>query len=104
MIIASFYSLFWVMVLLVTLLYMFAVVLTQASTDYRDQPDPGVHAEDMRRHFGSLFTSGYSLFKAMTGGQNWGELADLIWHAGFVYFYMLCVFMFFSIFSFLNII
>jgi len=106
MILASFFSLFWVMVLLSTFLYMFAVVLTQAATDFLDVVDSASaeRAAAIREHFGSLFTTVYTLFQSITGGLNWGVAAEVISHTGLVYFYLFCAFVFFCTFSFLNII
>jgi len=59
---------------------------------------------EIKEAYGSVLSSMYSLFLSMTGGQDWGEAANLIAHAGPVYGVMVAFFVFINLFSVLNIV
>merc|ERR1719401_2306625 len=46
----------------------------------------------------------YSLFLSMTGGRNWGEIANIIAYAGFAYGGLVALYVFINLFSVLNIV
>lgn len=111
MIIQSTFSLFWLLVLLATLMYVFAILLTQGATTYLTTPPEGgvigdepSNAKAVRDAYGSLFLSMYTLFKAMTDGMSWHIAADALESVGFFYFVLFLGYIFFTLFSVLNIV
>jgi len=55
--------------------YLCAILLTQSATAFRDQHEPHEHIHSgIEEHYGSLDKTFYSLFKAISSGQSWGEL------------------------------
>jgi len=108
MIISSFRSIFWLLVILVVDSYCFALMLTQGTTVYLQSKDSWDAApeiiEDLHTTFGSLPASMYALFKSMTGGRNWGEIADLASNTGETYRFLVMIYVFIHLFSVLNIV
>jgi len=108
--VSSMASLFWLFLLLIGVMYVFAMVLTQgASNFYRpggagEQPRHGGDYDVVREFFGSVPRSMYTLFKAMTSGVNWGDPALALQAPGWVYFIIFVIFIFFTFFSVLNIV
>merc|ERR1711879_1089425 len=93
--------LFWLMMLLLAVMYMFAVALTQGACAWMNpgpEEDPPQHAllDDVDSYFGSILSSIYTLFMSMTGGINWGEPAAAARAFGKSYF---CIFTFFAFFA-----
>jgi len=108
MIVSSFRSMFWLLCILVSLTYCFALILTQGATTYLNDisqsdalPD---QYEDISHTYGSVPRTMYALFLGMTGGRNWGEIAALIGHAGLFYGGMVNLYIFINLFSVLNIV
>lgn len=104
----SFRSLMWLMAILVALGYCFALVLTQGASMYLSSSESAELSQDGRRAmevaYGNILLTMYSLFKSMTGGRNWGEVADLISAAGWVYSAVVALYIFLNLFSILNIV
>jgi len=103
MIVSSLQSLLWLMVLLIMLLYVVAIVVTQGATEYLRQGG-GEFSEAMDSQFGSLWSTMYTLFKCMCGGVSWGESADPLLNYNLMYFLVFLVYIFFALFSFVNIV
>lgn len=105
MIFGTLRSLMWLFFILLGFCYLFGLVLTQGASAHlrANQMDPESE-ESMVEAFGSLFRTMYSLFKSMTGGRNWGEVADVIAPAGWVYSFLVGLYMFINLFSVLNIV
>jgi len=100
-----FRSLVWVIVLLLVTLYVFAVLFLQIATDYRAEAHGGDRiASTLEEHFGSISKGMYSLFLTITGGISWGEVADPLIMADWVYGVFFMLFICFMIFAVLNII
>ena len=66
------------------MIYFFAICFTQAATDYRQDHDGTVEELDdpylIIEHFGDLAKSFYSMYMSMSGGQNWGEVVQPLYH------------------------
>lgn len=122
-------SLFWSFLLLGTVMYLFAIVLTQSTTDYLQEvpgfegtasvrldaevhcnhPDWRVreHFDDpcvLVRYFGSLPSSMDTLFESVSGGVSWGDRAAILGriHWSVEAYFML--FVSFTLFAMLNVI
>lgn len=96
----SMMSLFWLFSLLTILIYIFSIVLTQGATEFLKHENDEVVAE----RYGTLFTTMYTLFQAMSGGVSWGDVTTPLMKVGKFYFLIAMVYVFFSIFSVLNIV
>jgi hypothetical protein len=96
-------SVFWALLLLVTIIYSFGVILTQAVTEHTEGGTQ-VEEEDLLAYYGDLYRSMRSLWWAISGGINWYELTgplettgNVVWsllflvYIAFVYFFILNV-------------
>ncbi|CAE7857011.1 unnamed protein product, partial [Symbiodinium necroappetens] len=67
-------ALVWAMTLLVLIVYVFAVLFTQAVSDYRaDSNTALLHQDAAQRYFGSLVDSMLTLFMSLAGGVSWEQ-------------------------------
>lgn len=97
-------SCLWLMSLLLLVVYTFALVFTQACTEWLEN-NPG-HADNdtIHSYYGSIIKSMYTLFKSMSGGVSWTEPADALEIISDVYVAVFSLFMFFTFFLFLNVV
>lgn len=86
-IIFSVKSLFWVVLLVFMLLYVVAVCITQGVVDFMhgeqhhsgfDKHHLSAKKSAILEQFGSVEKALYTLFQSITGGQLWGNSADLL--------------------------
>lgn len=105
-ILSSFKSFVWVMMLQCILIYVFGICLTQGTINFCMAHNAWAAEEtaELRRHFGTLSTSGLSLFEGMAGGISWGELVDVLEPLDGVYAALFLVFVAFSVFAVVNIV
>eukprot|EP00928_Gymnodinium_smaydae_P027555 TRINITY_DN21280_c0_g1_i5.p1 TRINITY_DN21280_c0_g1~~TRINITY_DN21280_c0_g1_i5.p1 ORF type:complete len:642 (-),score=90.00 TRINITY_DN21280_c0_g1_i5:214-1986(-) len=81
-ILISMKSLLWALLLLVMIAFMFAAFILEfvasevSSASSSDDVAKRDRIQALNMHFGSLVTSIFSLFKAITGGISWGEQAQ----------------------------
>merc|ERR1719161_91341 len=69
-------SLMWAIMLLLLVMFVIAVCVTQIVTDkIRDGTVSDQMAEKDLHPYRNLFRSAFSLFMAISGGEDWGELA-----------------------------
>jgi len=109
MILHSMMSLFWIFCLLLGILYVVACILTQGTSEYiltapwiNNQPP--AYYDELRAGYGSLWKTMYTLFKGMSGGVSWGEVADPLLTTAWPYFIVFVSFIFFTLFSVLNVV
>jgi hypothetical protein len=79
--ISSWFAMFWAIVLIAFLTYMFSLVFVQAMTEYAISHKDTLDSElldDIDKKFGSVQAGILSLFMALTGGFDWGEIYDLV--------------------------
>lgn len=77
----SLHTLFWSLLLFMSLIFVFGTVFTQVTTDYfliNHQGEYTIEDEDLKNSFGNMEASMFSLYAAITSGRNWGELATLL--------------------------
>lgn len=72
-------TLLWALLTIFLVIYCFAVVFTQGSSDHLASVDSSEwsshhHLMALQEYYGTLPLSLYSLYRAMTNGQAWGEL------------------------------
>mmetsp|Transcript_125821 Transcript_125821/g.245408 ORF Transcript_125821/g.245408 Transcript_125821/m.245408 type:complete len:648 (+) Transcript_125821:43-1986(+) len=108
-IMSSMTSLVWAFLLMLIVMYIFAVILLQGAADFlRDQKtnnDPNMHAirAEMKESFGSIAKTTFSLTQAVSGGRSWGEYADIFMEISVWYGAVFGVFIVFMVFGVLNI-
>jgi hypothetical protein len=98
--------LLWASIVLMGMFYVFGIILTQGVTDSLKEHDSweDESSADLRGYFGTLEDSALSMFKAMSGGMDWGvlfeTLSPLAVHFRFVFlFYVL-----FAVFGAANVV
>lgn len=103
---ASLISLVWALVLLLVILFVNAVFITQMVTTYRSQAaESDLSSKQLLvDHFGSLGYTMYSLYKAITGGEDWALFADALFEVSDALGVFFCAYIAFSIFAVLNVI
>jgi len=109
-IMSSMTSLVWAFLLMLIVMYIFAVILLQGAGDFlregRTQDDSNTYDEirkDLENHFGTIIKTTYSLTQAISGGRSWGEYADIFLEINPWYGVVYGVFIVFMVFGVLNI-
>jgi len=106
---ASVGTLFWSMLMVFMVLYCFSIAFVQGATEYltefeaNDQSDSDV-ADGFRKSYGCLGTAIYSLFMAMTGGRNWGEVIEPFLRVSWLYSALFILFISITYFGLLNVV
>lgn len=93
-------SLAWAFVLLFLLLFLYALLIMQGVEDHLQQH--GMN-ERLIQLYGSLLTSVMSLFMAISGGVDWGEVLEPLKRVGPYYLPLFVLFITFVVFGVLNI-
>jgi len=80
-------SLVWQFIFMAAILYAFGLMFTlAASHHFQSQQTLGVSMIsldiELRKNFGSVFRSAYTLYIATTGGVDWDGVADVLAHVG----------------------
>jgi len=106
-IVSSLKSLVWCFILLLMIKFMFSLVILQVITEellarYEDGTlETDEAAAKLLFHFGSMLRSIYTLFLTITGGVDWGEVAQMLVNIqpfmglafmAYIGFCLLCVF------------
>eukprot|EP00927_Polykrikos_kofoidii_P062535 TRINITY_DN5734_c0_g1_i1.p1 TRINITY_DN5734_c0_g1~~TRINITY_DN5734_c0_g1_i1.p1 ORF type:complete len:658 (-),score=71.51 TRINITY_DN5734_c0_g1_i1:185-2101(-) len=104
-IVSSLDSLFWLCILVTCVIYGFAITLTAGVGRFVNQQVDvsDTLMIDLRRQFGSVIRSTYTLFMAVSGGVSWGEPASLMLEVGPSYFAVYIIYISLMLFSVLNI-
>mmetsp|Transcript_55508 Transcript_55508/g.107049 ORF Transcript_55508/g.107049 Transcript_55508/m.107049 type:complete len:565 (+) Transcript_55508:97-1791(+) len=95
----------WAVVALLLMNFMCSVVFTdfvldkKVNTDLNDQ-----ERADLNLNFGSLYKTMFSLFKAVTGGEDWGKLTDALGSSEILIQLMFTAYIAFTLFAMLNVI
>lgn len=73
----SLWAFFWTFSLLFLLSYVTGALFTQGVADARADNHFGVaHDDKLEEHFGTVMASIFSMYKAILGGIDWGELTS----------------------------
>lgn len=100
-------TLFWAMVMIFLVVYCFAICFCQAVTEYLVEAESSISDTD-REIFMDLWhgvpQSLYSLYLAMTGGRNWGEVIQPLMGIGWVYTTLFMVYISAVFFGVLNVV
>jgi len=91
-------SLFWLMVLLCIILYVFSICFTQGVTEYLINGLPDEDGE-LKKYYGSLSHSAFTLFISITGGVSWQEVLHPLARAGWPFTTLFLAYVSFCVFS-----
>lgn len=100
-------SLFWALMLLAVIVYVFAVLFTQAVNDYlydMDTPLPDREQLAAERYYSSLFDTMLSLFMAIANGVSWHELVAPLRYISIVWVALFLFYIFFTYFAVLSVV
>lgn len=104
----SIMSLIWAIILLLLIMFLFACYLTQAVTDeFMDEGGSQLAEEDreiLRQAYGGLMYTMYSLYQAITGGQDWSYFADPLFKISSLLGTLFCFYIAFAVFAVLNVV
>merc|ERR1719221_595655 len=84
-IISSFRTLLCSLVMLFFVIYFFGILLCQGVTDYRTQEPPPEEHEMLEEMYGSLPSSLFTLFTAISNGVSWSHTVAPLEGMHFVY-------------------
>jgi len=99
-------SLLWAVVLMFIILLVFGVFFTDGAVTYLIQ-NPALttnSTEGLRTHFGSLSSATVSLYMAMSGGEDWGNILNVLKPLPIEYHGAFLAFITFAILALLNVI
>eukprot|EP00434_Breviolum_minutum_P011077 symbB.v1.2.009774.t1/scaffold630.1/size178988/3 len=101
-------SLFWALMLLAVIVYVFAVLFTQAVNDYIQDPNspPLPEREQLaaQRYYASLGDTMLSLFMSIANGVSWHELVAPLRNISIVWVLLFLFYIFFTYFAVLNVV
>lgn len=105
-------SVFWSMLLLVIIMYVFAILFTQAASDYQVSidiggEDPGLDppdAELLEYHWGSLGDAILTLYMSISGGVSWFEVMRPLREVSSVWMFVFLAYISFTYFAVLNVV
>lgn len=108
----SFSSLFWACILGCATIFIFSVYTTQGVAfffmeEIRVGPDPTITDETrdaLRRNCGSLPWTMYSLWKAISGGSDWGDVADPLFEISPTMGFVFTMYVIFCVCAILNVV
>lgn len=90
---------FWTLLLVGLIVYIFAIVLTQAAIDHIKMVGDDA---TLRLQWGTLIKSSLTLFYCITGGLDWGQAFETLSKVGTAYALVFFVYVTFMIFAVLN--
>lgn len=112
-IMTSIISLVWAVVLLFLILFVIGILVTQVVTSHRQtvdiHPQPSSTIEPsvdshLEESFGSLGKTMYSLYKSVTGGDDWATYADPLFEVSPILGVSFCLYVAFATLAVLNVI
>lgn len=101
-------SLFWALMLLVVIVYVFAVLFTQAVNDYLTDdthpPLPDMEHEAAQMYFGTLLDTMLYLFMAISDGISWHLMMNPLRWISPAWVLLFLFYIFFTYFAVLNVV
>jgi len=105
--IGSVRTFFWSMLMLTLLMHVFGLCFMQAGVAYLTETPPDEVVEEaatsIEMHWSTIGKSMLTLYKAITGGEDWGPLAAPLRHLGLVYYGLFLFYTAFLQFAVLNV-
>mmetsp|Transcript_104382 Transcript_104382/g.292482 ORF Transcript_104382/g.292482 Transcript_104382/m.292482 type:complete len:520 (-) Transcript_104382:114-1673(-) len=95
-------SLIWAMVLMLMILYVFAVLFTQAVVDH--MAGLGVRSQYFVEYWGSVPRSMLTLFESVSNGVSWDTVAKPLQDVGYLWLVLFLVYICFTFFAVLNVV
>jgi hypothetical protein len=96
--------LFSALILLVLMIYVVGVFFTQAVSTYFLENADIEHDEALVANFGTLAQSLFSLFQAILGGMDWGDMANpLVTHLSATYGIIFAAYIIFAVLAMMNV-
>lgn len=99
----SFVSLFWLLILLVTVMYIFSIAFMQVTLFEMEDPQSDVLPQ-LKQLYGSTGTSMLTLFQAITGGMDWGDAMRPMLAIGWSWVAIFLGFIMFNTFAVMNVV
>lgn len=110
-IVSTLKSVFWSMLLMVIIIYVFAILFTQCVNDYKVSVTYGgaeelddIWAEKLDYHWGTLIDSMLSLYMSISGGVSWWDVSRPLKEVGSVWLCIFLVYISFVYFAVLNVV
>lgn len=107
-IVCSLKSVVWALLLLLLIIYCFAILFTQAVVDHCNPKRLQIPAEHCDAAFGKwwseLLLSMFTLFKCISGGVSWTEVVTPLGEVSFLCTLMFCAYVSFTYFAVLNVV
>eukprot|EP00928_Gymnodinium_smaydae_P027982 TRINITY_DN21470_c1_g1_i1.p1 TRINITY_DN21470_c1_g1~~TRINITY_DN21470_c1_g1_i1.p1 ORF type:complete len:593 (+),score=141.09 TRINITY_DN21470_c1_g1_i1:55-1833(+) len=103
-------ALMWSMVLLFLIIYVFAILFTQAAAEYallrvQSADDPPDEVYDLlQKYYGTLSKSVLSLFMAVSNGMSWEPLCWCLSQVSAIWLFFFMIFICFVYFAVLNVV
>eukprot|EP00931_Biecheleriopsis_adriatica_P103825 TRINITY_DN78616_c0_g1_i1.p1 TRINITY_DN78616_c0_g1~~TRINITY_DN78616_c0_g1_i1.p1 ORF type:complete len:699 (+),score=160.89 TRINITY_DN78616_c0_g1_i1:189-2099(+) len=99
-------SLAWAVVLLAIVLLVFSVFFTEGAVAYceRHRGEKSEEVEQLLQYFGTVSTATVSLFMAMSGGEDWGNIMKSLDPLPLEYRLLFLVFITFAVLALLNVV
>lgn len=97
-------SLAWSMLLLVVIIYVFAIMFTDASASYQEENREETSLTlELFSHFSDLHVSMHTLFRSVSGGIDWGIVAHVLGEVHWIWMYLFSLYVGFVMFAVLNV-
>ena len=100
-------SLLWALILLMLIIYVFAVLFAQAVDSYMTNGDPAIPTHDLQvlnMYYGSLGRTMLHLFMSIAGGISWVELVGPLEKISIAWVLLFLFFISFTYFAVLNVV
>jgi len=96
-------TLVWAIALLMVLMFSVTVCICQLLRPYLASLDSDTEKAELTDSFGSMIVGIFTLFQAMSGGVDWGEVALKLNKVSWMLALLFCVYMAFALFCVLNV-
>jgi voltage-gated sodium channel len=94
---------FWALCLLSIVLFVFAIIVTQAVTAYR-MNNPEMDHTALVEYFGTLYRSVITLFQSVSGGVSWRDVSEALVELHWTFAIWMSIYVAFTVFAILNIV
>lgn len=96
--------LMWSVLLLMMIIYVFAIVFTDVSTEYISNFEiSATETAFLQLRFSDLERSMRTLFQSISNGLTWGEVADNMYRLSWIWGYLYLIYVAFCCFAVLNV-
>merc|ERR1712232_1138489 len=98
---------FWAVSLIYLMTFVFGILFQDALTDFYSHVETSEDFENARaihETFGGIYMTTVCLFSAISGGNDWMGYAELLRHAGEIYFCLFIFYIAFMVVGLLNVV